>query len=917
MKDRYTELSRKTYAPPVGEAPAAVVGVMLLQDAEIAAPVALLKLRMDSEAAVSAVGVRVFLKDARHDLAEQPENYWYTNISAGQGSFFGAKTPLPLPEAEISDIVAEVAAVRFADGSTWFAETSCNGAEPCQSAAVPVAENQPAAAPAPDAEALAALAAAEAEAKAAERAEARAKRAAKLRKVRRIALIGGSAAAAAVLIIFLAIPFAKYSIANHKMSTGEYESAAKLYASLDQFGQSRERRVVANALQQITDGGFEKGISTLLTKNVAVHISYDTGAGRFTQEGTPADVSYTNSAEFSALPDAERDYYTFHGWKLEQSVYAHKQKAMSTDLSFSAVYEPIPYTISYTNLGDGKVSNPTDYTVESADIMLSAPKREGYTFLGWSGTDIQGTQTAVTLPAGSHGNKSFKANWKANTYTVKLSAKGEQAAEGEENFRTKDFSFTYDDAYALPRMEKRGYTFLGWTDGKNTYLEGTWNCASNVELTPAFELTVYHLSYELAGGVPDKENPDSYTMLDKDISLYGATRFGYQFVGWTWDDQPEAQKNAVLRSGSVGDKVITALWEGNKHTVSMDAAGGSVSASTATVVFGSKYSLPTPVKTGYDFTGWYSGNTKYTSGTWDLDEDIKVKAGWSAKKFSIPLDAAGGSCSASSVSVTYDSSYSLPTPTRKGYSFQGWYNGGTRYSGGTWTTDGAVTLSAQWEGNKYTVSLSANGGSVSSGSVSVVFGSPYSLPTPTRTGYDFAGWSTSSGSYGSTFPASGTWNTDSNVTLYAKWEVKRCTIYMDLAGGTSYGGTTQSVTYGSRYYLSTPSREGYSFDGWYYGGTKFESSGTYEYDGDITVVARWTGKTYSCYLYANGGSGVPSSVDMTYGSAYSLPTPYREGYTFDGWYTSRIGGTYFPASGVWNKTGYQSLYAHWTEQSES
>ena len=108
-----------------------------------------------------------------------------------------------------------------------------------------------------------------------------------------------------------------------------------------------------------------------------------------------------------------------------------------------------------------------------------------------------------------------------------------------------------------------------------------------------------------------------------------------------------------------------------------------------------------------------------------------------------------------------------------------------------------------------------------------------------------------------------------------------------------------------------------NFDGWYYNGMPFDSSGTYNIDGDITVVARWTGKTYTVYLNANSGTGVPGSVSVIYGSVYSLPTPTRDGYSFDGWYTSRNGGSYYSSFGTWNETSGKTLYAHWTKLPDS
>ena len=110
-----------------------------------------------------------------------------------------------------------------------------------------------------------------------------------------------------------------------------------------------------------------------------------------------------------------------------------------------AYWTPITYTISYT-LNGGTVSpaNPISYTIESAAITLRNPTKTGYTFKGWSGTDLSGdANTSVTIPAGSIGDRSYTANWTANGYTVSFDGNG--ATSGSMNPQ----SFTYDQAQNL------------------------------------------------------------------------------------------------------------------------------------------------------------------------------------------------------------------------------------------------------------------------------------------------------------------------------------------------------------------------------------------------------------------------------------------------------------------------------------
>ena len=94
-----------------------------------------------------------------------------------------------------------------------------------------------------------------------------------------------------------------------------------------------------------------------------------------------------------------------------------------------------------------------------------------------------------------------------------------------------------------------------------------------------------------------------------------------------------------------------------------------------------------------------------------------------------------------SITVTYDSAYELPTvESLTGYTFNGWYYNNTKVDSTKWNIDNDVTLIAKWSANKNTITLNANGGSVSETSVIVTYGENYTLPVPTNTYGAFTGW---------------------------------------------------------------------------------------------------------------------------------------------------------------------------------
>ncbi len=318
--------------------------------------------------------------------------------------------------------------------------------------------------------------------------------------------------------------------------------------------------------------------------------------------------------------------------------------------------------------------------------------------------------------------------------------------------------------------------------------------------------------------------------------------------------------------------------------------------------------------------------------------------------YTVTFDANGGTVSPSGKTVTNGSAYGeLPVPTRKwtgetygyeeleNYRFDGWY---TSRNGGVKITSDSVaeltadqTLYAHWS---CTVTFSANGGDVSPSSKTVFYEDVYgTLPTPTWAGHSFVGWYTKES--GGTQIASGstvqtTWDISASTqNLYAHWtpETRYLTAYLDVNGGNKMSALFSriSVIYDSTYgnnvifrSMPDPTREGYTFDGWYTaktGGAKITKKSIVQIAEDHTLYAHWTSasKSYTVTFNANGGTVSPTSKTVTYGEKYGeLPEPKWEGHDFNGWHTSKTGGTEITGASAVELTSDQTLYAHWIEE---
>ncbi len=183
----------------------------------------------------------------------------------------------------------------------------------------------------------------------------------------------------------------------------------------------------------------------------------------------------------------------------------------------------------------------------------------------------------------------------------------------------------------------------------------------------------------------------------------------------------------------------------------------------------------------------------------------------------VTFNANGGSVSTDSKIVYYGQVYgTMPVPTRANYSFDGWY---TESSGGTKVTESTVvtalvnqTLYAHWTANKFTLTYNANGGSVSPGSKTLTFGDSYgTLPTPTRSHYNFDGWYTAA-SGGTKVSSSTTPSSAVNITIYAHWIIKSEKGWIKASALPSGAQVTQrKYSYTQRFYTESSS---YPLSGW-------------------------------------------------------------------------------------------------------
>ena len=496
-------------------------------------------------------------------------------------------------------------------------------------------------------------------------------------------------------------------------------------------------------------------------------------------------------------------------------------------VSFLMPYAPLTLTLTANKLytvtldtAGGDPIRPIQYTVESEAFQLPTPVRTGYIFLGWTGEGITEAQEIIEIPQGSTGDRTYTANWQVIEYTITL-------LEMDGAGTSEALVYTVEQPVTLPTPTREGYAFLGWTVNSDMAPQLTvvlpQGSIGNKTYTANWELTGYTVTMNLNGG--SGETTLLYTVEDEEFALPTPTRNGYEFVGWTGEGIIMPQLNVTIPTGSTGDKAYTANWQVIEYTITLDTNGGpNVSPIKYTVE--DSFTLPYPLRPGYEFAGWTLDGSGMLPATtliiyYGTTGDLHYKAEWRLAEYTITMDLNGGSGKEKVVYTITDEDFELPTPTRNGYEFVGWT--GERITTPQTSvkipkgSTGNKAYTANWKVIRYTITLVTNGGAVIA-SIRYTVEDSVTLPIPPeRPGYEFAGWVLDgSGQFPSTPMIIPEGSTGDRI-YEAEWRVATYTITY-VSHGKAYNWVQYTIK--NQVYFGAPEEDpsyylpGYTFVGW-------------------------------------------------------------------------------------------------------
>ena len=557
----------------------------------------------------------------------------------------------------------------------------------------------------------------------------------------------------------------------------------------------------------------------------------------------------TNTPAFvGTTTEPTRTGYDFTGWNPSVA------DTVTANATYTATWREIIYNITYDldggSLADG-VTNPSTYKVTSPDITLNNPSKVGYDFAGWTGTDIEDKTITVTIVTGSTGDRAYTANW-------------------------------------TPRDD-------------TAYTVNHWKQNLDKPATP--------------------QNEENYTLAETEDNLKGTTGASVtpavkDYTGFT---APDTQTVTIAADGST---VVNYYYTRNTYTVTyVDGVNGTAFADQVNSNVPYEATTPafngTPARTGYDFAGWnpevadkVTADVTYTA-TWTPRNDTEYKVEYYYEENgAYPETATSTSTPRTGTTGATATVTDADKAPEEGYIFD---EAAANVLSGTIAADGSLRLKVYFK-QQFTVTYTdgvANEevfADQTTGSLNYGTATPAFNGTPSRTGYDFAGWSPAvAGTVTANATYTATWRARNDTAYKVEFYYEENGTYPETATSTSNRTGTTGETVSVTDTDKAP-EEGYVFDE----AAQNVLSGTVLANGGLVLKLYF--KAQYTVTYTDGVADEVVFADqitrnIDYGTATPAfnGTPSRTGYDFAGW-SPAVAGTV---------TANATYTATWTPRSDT
>lgn len=700
------------------------------------------------------------------------------------------------------------------------------------------------------------------------------------------------------------------------------------------------------------DGGSTQWTSGTLTgdlnllakwEQIEYKVQFDPNGGNWDGSSESIIQQVADGSIASVKPaDPVRPGYTFTGWWYNDEPWNFETDTVGGDLTLTAGWTEDTYTLTIV-WGNGTNDQVIGDLTYGSTYNVNAPEWQGHTFSHWVDADGS-TWTPGTTQITA--DTTITAVWDTNTVKVDFNIDGVVVHSANVEYGAPVESYTPAD---IPE----GYTFDGWYT--NNSLSGDkWAFTTAVEndmtLYGSFIADEYTVTFDANAGEDAVTGVPAQQVVkhgERTAATGTPERKYYTFKGWATTADAAEPNFITGPSGTPVTEATTlyAVWERDEVTLTFNANGGTFSDGTTTykeitIDAGTKLTedlLPEISYEGYSFTGWYwpGGTDRLNITETTFANPATFTAYWDINEYTVTFWANGGAWEGIGdtypVTVEHGSTVveangaDITAPEREGMAFTVWLDeDGNIFDPKTDAVTGNLRLTAQWDDVYYKVTFDYGNGQAST--VQTVKKGENATPpaTPEYDGFEFQYWYIDGVGTEYVFSTP----VESNFTLKAMWIPKTYIVTINAGANdavlninnapvTSGPIFTVEVTYGqtiadANVVLNNPTRDGYTFSGWYANGAVWTSDTSIT--SDIEVTASWNAGRYKIAFDLNGAPGTaPAAQTVGHGDTVGRPAdPSWEGHEFLGWF---LKGSDTPWDFSNTVSASATLYAGWSNSS--
>ena len=572
--------------------------------------------------------------------------------------------------------------------------------------------------------------------------------------------------------------------------------------------------------------------------------------------------------EIKAIEEPTKPGHTFSGW---QNVPATMP---DSTITISGTFTANTHYIKYMVDSAAYKTDTVDYGTEIKTI--EAPTKQGYTFSGWQNVPQTMPDSTITISG------TFAAN--TNTqYTVNLFFQNvDNDGYGEQPLKSFTLQDTTDALTKYTAPDSLGFTL-------QAFEQVTISGDGQTKLNIYYNRNSYELTWNADGGTLSGDYTSGQMKFDTVIVAPTASLTGYSFAGWIDSNNKAVDFSDGKVTMPAGATSFKATWAPAdvKYTVEhwqegLDGNYVRIDSVTVADKVGKTGSQTEAV--AMSFTGFEAPET-IEQKTIAADGSTVVVIRYTRKSFTLTWN--DGKADIDAQDIKYQAAVTMHSSLdNTGYTFKGWSDSLTTMPAKD------TTIKAKWDTIKYTITYDLAEGSLAEGVTNpasyTVVSADIKLNNPTRTGYNFAGWTGTDLTEATTAVTIASGSTGDRAYT-ATWAAISYTITATAnpaEGGTVTGGG--SYDYNGTAPLKATPATGYDFTGWD-DGVK-DSERTVSIKGAASYVANFAKQTFTVTATVNNStmgsvtvSGTDANNKCDYGTEVSLTATPNEGYHFVNW----------------------------------